>query len=203
MLHKEKGKKIIKKQKDENTNRLLNLGDCHKFGLGRKVNHKEAFKNYKEASKLGNLMAKIRLADCYLDGEGVKQNQKIAFEMYQEVFDAIPDSSPIINIKARAAARLGSCYMNGEGVKKNDKLTYSYFKWAAFKNDVYGYLGLATCYIEGIGCSKNPKIALEHYNKAIDLFAPIDIYELINYFREKKNMVKIHFLPKLNKKLAK
>lgn len=197
MFHKRKKPQI------KEANRLLNLGNCHKFGIGTKVNHKEAFKNYEEASELGNLIAKIRLADCYLNGEGVKQNQEIAFKMYQEVFGAIPDSSPMINIKARAAAKLGSCYMDGEGVKRNDELAYSYFELAVSKDDVYGHLGLATCYMEGIGCDQDSKKAIENYNEAIRLFALIDIYELINYFREKKEYGENTFFAEIKQEIGK
>ena len=131
------------------------LADCYKYGLGVKVDKKEAYRLYNEAAAKGLALAEYELGDYLYDEESYKD----AFDWYNKA--AFKYYAPAQNM-------VGFMYSNGLGCKKSDEKAFYYYVQSARQGFRTAIHNLGHAYFHGIAI-KNGKKA-QDYRLAMDYF---------------------------------
>ncbi len=189
-----KTKEDFSKWRKEASERLLQLGRCHIYGDGMKVDEEKAFNCFNVSAELGNEEAMVNVGICYFNGRGTQKNVNKAFKIFElgsekgmpkamfwlanayfygmgvksDKIKAISLFKKSANLGfAQSYLALGDCYDNGDGVQKNDQLSFSYFKKAAELGESYAQFRLGACYEFGHGINRDLSLAKEWYQRAM------------------------------------
>lgn len=137
---------------------LVNLGDCHYYGLGVLKNASKAIELYHEAVNQENSTGLVRLGDCYQRGTGVENDMNFAINLYRRA---------AAYGNASGQYKLG-CYLLNEddGGLGSPEEAASLFEKAAAAGHRFAEFYLGLCFEEGRGVRKDLERALSWYGKS-------------------------------------
>ncbi len=91
----------------------FSLGSTYEYGLGVRVDYKEAAKWYRKAAEQGDTWAQVSLGDMYVNGKGVRKDLNKAKELFQKACNH-GEKSGCEKYKALNAKNAADYYSLGE-----------------------------------------------------------------------------------------
>ncbi len=135
----------------------LNLGWCHRYGVGTEVSMEKAVYWYSKAADQGSPAAQDQLAFCLINGLGVDRNEGQGVEFYKKAAN---------QGYIEAQFNLACCYRDGIGIQQNPALAAHWFEQAAKHGDHQAMNNLGWCYRLGFGVEQNDQRAFQWYMDA-------------------------------------
>ena len=132
------------------------IGEAYLFGVGVKLNWREALKAYKRAANLRCVAAMTRLAVCYLRFAGEPEK---AVSWFRRAADMG---------RADAMYALSVCFYAGHGVAQNPQTAFEWLRKAAEFGNPVAMRELAFRYETGADVEPDPTRATRWYRKAAD-----------------------------------
>lgn len=119
------------------------------------------------AGALGELLlsGKEGNKDPRLAAIWLREDARLAFEGSVD-FGSDSGSKDVVDARVSANLTLASLYLSGKGVKKDPYLAFSYYQWAAERNNDEAELMLGRLYGAGTGCVADRDKAIAWYKKA-------------------------------------
>lgn len=160
-------KKILQKGLVKYKNRKFieyKLAKCYMYGLGVKINHKEAIYYLKLSSNEGHMEAQYYLSDYYEKGKHIGKDLNEAFILCKKSAEQNYD-------KAQYKMGIYYDYMKEDEDKyftKDIKEAFNWYKKSAEQGFVKAQHALASCYDTGDGVVKNQVEAFIWYKKAAE-----------------------------------
>jgi TPR repeat protein len=138
---------------------MMLVADCAEFGVGGKIDAKEASHWYFEGANRGNSFAMIGYGLCYQKGFGVEKDDAEAARWFRKSAELGDPGGMDF---------LASCYASGKGVDKDQKEAVKWYRKSAELGFGQGMFSLAICYLEGTGLKKDQKEAANWFRKGAD-----------------------------------
>lgn len=148
---------LIKASEYRNTDSMVYLGLCYKYGIYVKQSDDKAFNWFADAADNNNGLGAHHLGRCYEQGKGVTQNNEEAFKAYLKAATLQNDKGMV---------DLGVCYYYGIGVEKSYESAAEYYKKGAELGNLTAEYNLARCYLNGRGVQQENETGLDLMRKA-------------------------------------
>jgi TPR repeat protein len=138
---------------------MMLVADCAEFGIGGKIDAKEASHWYGEGANRGNSFAMIGYGLCYQKGFGVDKDEEEAVRWFRKSAE-LGD--------AGGMESLASCYAQGRGVKKDTAEAVRWYRKSAELGFGQAMFSLGISYMEGTGVKRDQKEAVSWFRKGAD-----------------------------------
>lgn len=154
---------------------MLSVGLCYKFGEGVKQNDSKAFEWIMKSAETNNVRAMQLVGLLYYEGIGVEKNLNEACKWLIKSADLIIDENLVDGDMLLMA---GFSYLMGSdlfiesddfNIAENERKAFETFKRSANLGDTRAIVYLGYCYCLGFGVEQDNEKAFEYFTKATNL----------------------------------
>jgi TPR repeat protein len=139
---------------------MMLVADCAEFGVGGKIDPKEASRWYGAGANRGNSFAMIGYGLCYQKGFGVEKDDKEAVRWFRNSAELGDPGGMDF---------LAGCYARGRGVEKDLQEAVRWYRKSSELGFGQAMFSLGTSYLEGAGVKKDVKEAFNWYRKGAEV----------------------------------